>query len=152
MKKHFTSGISALLLTAGLPAFSAPTFQQAAKDYAAGNYRVALQEFEALKASYPSNLQIHYYEGLCYQALGRLGEAKTEYSYVANANSGSLKPMAQAALSQLSRAGGSGGGGSSSSSGGSSMPGGATALASAASSTTAGDYKVRKVLEFYADW
>jgi tetratricopeptide (TPR) repeat protein len=149
MKKHLTSAVSLFLCAISIPAFAAPpTFQQAAKDYQSGNYRQALSEFEELKASYPTNLQLHYYEGLCYQALGRLDQARTEYTYVANANSGSLKPMAQAALNQLSRANRGGGGNSG---GAQSGPGGSNPTA-IASSTTSGDHKVRKVLEFYADW
>jgi tetratricopeptide (TPR) repeat protein len=148
MKKHLTSAISLVLFAIAVPVFAAPaTFQQAAKDYREGNFRLALSEFEQLKVAYPTNLQIHYYQALCYQGLGRLGEARTEYTYVANANS-SLKPMAQAALDQLSKARGGGNPGGSRPS----LPGGQTAIASAASSTTSGEYKVRKVLEFYADW
>ena len=149
MKKVLKGAISALCLAVMAPAFAAPaSFPQAAKDYAAGKYGVALAEFEELKSHYPTNLQVHYYEALCYQGLGQLEKARTEYTYVANANSGTLKPMAQAALQQLSRAHSSGsGGGQSSSPGG--MPAGAIASAAA---TTSGDYKVRKVIEFYADW
>jgi tetratricopeptide (TPR) repeat protein len=152
MKKHLTSAIPLLFFAISVPVFAAPaTFQQAAKDYREGNFRLALSEFEQLKVSYPTNLQLHYYEALCYQGLGRLDQARVEYSYVANANSGSLKPMAQAALDQLSKAHGGGGGGGG---GGGSTPSlpGRTAIASAASSTTSGEFKVRKVLEFYADW
>jgi tetratricopeptide (TPR) repeat protein len=150
MKKHLTSAITLLLLALSIPVSAAPaTFQKAAKDYREGNFRQSLAEFEELKASYPTNLQIHYYEALCYQGLGRLDQARVEYAFVASANSGSLKPLAQAALDQLSRARGGGGGSQGSVP---SSPGGRTALASAATNTTPGEYKVRKVLEFYADW
>ena len=149
MKKHLTSALSLLFFAFSVPVFAAPaTFPQATKNYRDGNFREALAEFEQLKAVYPSNLQIHYYEALCYQGLGRLDQARIEYTYVAKANS-SLKPMAQAALDQLSKARGGGGGDSQGSM--PSLPGGKNAIASAVK-TTPGEYKVRKVLEFYADW
>ena len=152
MKNKILVGVlSAICLGAGLgaaaPVFSAPvSFQQATLDYAAGKYSLALSEFEVYRAQYPSNIQIHYYEALCYQALGRLEKARVEYDYVAKYDRGRLKGLAQTALAQLSRAHGGGGSGG----GGTPAPnqGGGQAIASA----TPGESKVRKVLEFYADW
>jgi tetratricopeptide (TPR) repeat protein len=149
MKKHLTSVLSLLFFAFSVPVSAAPaSFPQATKDYRNGNFRQALAEFEQLKAVYPSNLQIHYYEALCYQGLGRLEQARVEYTYVAKTNS-SLKAMAQAALGQLSKTQRSGGGDTQGTM--PSLPDGKNIIASAAKKTP-GEYKVRKVLEFYADW
>ena len=154
MNKYLAGVLSAICVSAcavgSLPVLAAPaSFQQATQDYAAGKYALALSEFEVFKAQYPSNIQIHYYEALCYQAMAKLDKARTEYEYVAKYDVGRLKGLAQTALGQLSRAhGGGGGGGDGSASPGTPGPGGSQAIASAST----GESKVRKVLEFYADW
>jgi tetratricopeptide (TPR) repeat protein len=122
------------------------SFAQATQDYTNGKYAQALSEFETYRAAYPTNVQVHYYEALCYQALGRLDKARGEYDYVVKNDGGRLKLMAQQALAQLSRSHAAGG-----SSGSSSAYSSSPQLASA-SSTGSGEYKVRKVIEFYADW
>lgn len=138
-----------LAILSAPPVFAqAVSFAQATQDYAHGKYAQALSEFETYRTAYPSNIQVHYYEALCYQALGRLGKAREEYDYVAKNDTGRLKGLAQQALSQLAKAGGSSGSSSGSSS---SSLNSTPQLASATTSARSGD-KVRKVIEFYADW
>ena len=125
-----------------LPCLSAPaSYDQAVKDYGAGKYTLALSEFQAYKAAYPSNALVHYYIGLCQQSLGRIDQAKAEYQWVATNGDTQLKSRAQAGLNQLSRVRSSGG--SSTSSG---------SLSQASGSSTHSGGKVRRVLDFYADW
>ena len=123
------------------------SFAQATQDYANGKYAQALAELETYRVAYPTNVQVHYYEALCYQALGRLDRARGEYDFVAKNDGGRLKIMAQQALAQLSRAHSAG-----SSSGGSSVATTSTPKLASASVGGSGEFKVRKVIEFYADW
>ena len=124
MKQQFVV-IALASLLAALPAISAPAnlYAQAVADYNAGNYGKAASEFETLKASYPNNALTHYYLGLCRQALGHLDKAKQEYQWVSQYGDASLKGLANQGMSRL---------------GGSSSP--------------AAMGKVKKILEFYADW
>jgi len=125
-----------------LPCLSAPaSYNQAVKDYSAGKYAVALSEFQAYKAAYPNNALVHYYIGLCQQSLGRIDQAKAEYQWVAGNGDAQLKSKAEAGLNQLSRV---------HSSGGNFVSSGSTHQAAGASTRIGG--KVRRVLDFYADW
>ncbi len=125
MKQHFVVTALASLVIAALPAMSAPAnlYAQAVADYNSGNYGKAAGKFETLKASYPNNALTHYYLALCRQALGHLDKAKQEYQWVSQYGDASLKGLANQGMSRLS---------------GSSSP------------VAAG--KVKKILEFYADW
>ena len=158
MTKRFFRGVAVSALGGLLLAASATflgckstvaapaSFEQATKDYAAGRYSLALSEFDAFKAAYPNNIMVHYYCGLCSQALNKLGQAKAEYEFVAKYDTGRLKPLALAALAQFGKLKGTqiamapsgGGSAASSSAGGNGAPQGAP--------------KIKKVLEFYADW
>jgi thiol-disulfide isomerase/thioredoxin len=121
------------------------TFNQAVQDYNDGHYAHALSEFEVLKVSYPNNALVHYYDGLCLQATGRLDKAKTEFSFVMTCPDQKLRLLGQKGLAQLSGA----------------HSGPQTGLATAYNSTTtttsksahsSGSGKVKRVLEFWAEW
>mgnify|MGYP003384433100 FL=1 len=122
-------------------ALAAPmTFEGAVADYKAGKYQSALSMFKTINASRPNNAYVRYYMGLCQHRLGHIDQAKQEYQAVISIGDTKLRPLAQQALSQLS--------GAHSSSGGYSSPAGS---ASTPSQTTS-SRKVKKVIEFYADW
>jgi tetratricopeptide (TPR) repeat protein len=147
MTKIKSGLIAVLSMLLVVPALAGPSvsFQQAAQDYAAGKYSLALSEFEAYRTAYPTNIQIRYYEALCYQALARLDKARVEYQYVAQNDTGRLKALAETALVGLSKVHSRGSGSSSGSPE-------AIKVASAGGTTTSGESKVRKVIEFYAVW
>jgi thiol-disulfide isomerase/thioredoxin len=144
MRRIMIIAIMALFLSLWLrPIFAAPaSYNQAVKDYNAGKYAVALAEFESCKTAFPTNALVRYYTALCEQNLGRLDQAKSEFQWVAGNGDARLRSMAQAGLNQLSRAHATG---SHSITGGFSS---GTASAPSGSSQA----KVRRVLDFYADW
>ncbi|CAN5461732.1 hypothetical protein BH11CYA1_BH11CYA1_00740 [soil metagenome] len=122
------------------PATAVPDFKQAKADYETGKYSQALSSFQALSAAYPTNALVHYYMGLCHQNLGHMGQAKAEYQTVINSRQPSLAPMAAAGLATLSRA---------SSGSSASAPSRPAASDTGVRVATA---KVKKVLEFWAEW
>ncbi len=146
MKKHFLANALASLLIVALPAMSAPANQyaQAVADYNAGRYGQAATQFETIKASYPNNALTHYYLALCRQALGHFDRARQEYEWVSQYGDASLKGLAAQGMARMS------GVRTSSSSAGS---GSRTASATQSPSTRPpAGAKIRKILEFYADW
>jgi len=114
-------------------------FNQAVKDYNDGHYAHALAEFDALKTSYPNNALVRYYDGLCSQAVGRFEKAKSEFNFVMTCPDQKLRSLAQRGLAQLNKA-------HSTSTG----QAGVTTVYNSASPTSSG--RVKRVLEFYADW
>jgi len=123
IKKH-VAGLLASLLLAVIPAIAAPNlYAQAVADYNAGKYGQAASAFETLKNQYPNNALTHYYLGLSRQALGQMNKAREEYQWVSQYGDASLKGLAAQGLARLSGKSGS------------AQPG-----------------KVKKILEFYADW
>ena len=123
------------------PAMAAPpSFSQAESDYKSGKYAQALASFQGLSAAYPSNVLVHYYLALCHQNLGHMGQAKAEYQLVISSRQPQLAPMAAKGLATL--AGARSGSGSSSSGSQSSSDTGVKVAAG----------KVKKVLEFWAEW
>lgn len=139
------SAVALLAVLAAPDTAAAPvSFQQAVADYTAGKYSQANAEFESYKQAYPTNAMVHYYLALCKQALGHLDGAKAEYLWVTQNGDARLKGMAQAGYDQLSKTRASGSGG-----------GGAIAAASSSSASSApvvATAKVKKIIEFYADW
>lgn len=144
MRKNHVAVALASLLVAVLPAISAPNlYAQAVADYNAGKYGQAASEFESVKAQYPNNALTHYYLALCRQALGHFEKARQEYEWVSQNGDANLKSLAAQGLTRMS-------GVKTSVSSGSSTR---TASASpAAGSRPPAGAKVRKILEFYADW
>ena len=145
MRRMMTAAILALSLSFWLlPILAAPaaSYNQAVKDYNAGKYAVALAEFESCKAAFPTNALVRYYTALCEQSLGRFDKAKEEFQWVATNGDARLKLMAQAGLNQLSRA--------HASVSHSASAGFSTATASAPSGSS--QSKVRRIIDFYADW
>jgi len=114
---------------------------QAVRDYNAGSYSRALSEFQSLQSSYPTNALVHYYMALCEQSLGHLDQARNQFQWVISSGDARLKVLAQTGFSQLA-----GKSTQISYSGGSAS----SAVPSASSSSAAG--KVKRVIEFYADW
>jgi len=144
-KRHFINAVAASLVSV-LPAVSAPAslYNQAVADYNAGRFGQAATAFETLKASYPNNALTHYYLALCRQALGHFEKARQEYEWVSQYGDASLKGLAAQGLARMSgaRTSVSYSGGSSNTATGSSA-GGSRPQANA---------RVKKILEFYADW
>ncbi|MCC7530496.1 MAG: tetratricopeptide repeat protein [Candidatus Melainabacteria bacterium] len=146
MKKHHVVNALAALLIAALPALSAPAnlYAQAVADYNAGKYGQAATAFETIKAQYPNNALTHYYLALCRQALGHFDKARQEYEWVSQHGDASLKGLAAQGMSRMS-------GVKTSASGSGSATHTASATQSPAGRPPAGA-KVKKILEFYADW
>lgn len=136
--------LATVFLLSALPAQSASTFKQAVELYNAGKYAQALQEFNTWKAKSPNNALTRYYLALCHQAMNHKTEARAEYQWVSSYGDPTLKGHAAKGLAQL-------GAMSTSYSGASSAPvvasGGQTAAPAAPAPS-----KVKKILEFYADW
>ncbi len=130
----------------GAPANDA--FLQAVDQYNKGQYRQALAGFNGLKTKYPNDTKVHYYLALCHQALNHVADARTEYQWVqSNGRDPALKAHAGKGLQVLSQMHSSGSSAANPSpSGGGQLPGGAGPVASG------GATKVKKVIEFYADW
>ncbi len=126
------------------PALAAPSYPQAKADYESGKYSQALATFQALSAVYPTNALVHYYMALCHQNLGHMGQAKAEYQIVVSSGQPQLVPLAAKGLATLAGARSSSG---SSSSASFSAPGHES---STGSKVAMG--KVKKVLEFWAEW
>lgn len=117
------------------------SFQQAVKDYSAGQYALALSEFEPYKASNPNNALVRYYIALCHQGMNHFSQAKTEFEWVAAHGDPKLAAMAKAGFEQLSRI-------NSGSSRGTAIASAPTAVGG----STKPAAKVKKIIEFYADW
>lgn len=135
--------IAISLLT--LPGQAAPNFNQAVAEFNAGKYPQALANFNTIKASYPNNALLRYYIAMCHQQMGRISDAKQEYTFVTLHGDANLVRLASIAINQLA---GLGGRSTAVSAGPPSVPlpvkaGGPTAPAAS---------KVKKILEFYADW
>jgi tetratricopeptide (TPR) repeat protein len=141
MRKVHVAGALASLLFAVIPAISAPNlYSQAVADYNAGKYGQAASEFERVKAQYPNNALTHYYLALCRQALGHFDKARQEYEWVSQYGDAGLKGLAAQGLSRMSGVK-------------TSVSYGATASGSpSAGSRPPAVTKIRKILEFYADW
>jgi len=149
MKRLNIKQVAALtvsLTIAQSSALSADSYPQAVKDYSAGNYARALSQFKSLEVTYPTNILVHYYAALCQQAVGHLDQARTEYSWVIANGDAKYKSMATTGLNQLANA--------------------RTQIAyaspsqgaispdrgSGAAPSTAPKAKLKKAIEFYADW
>lgn len=145
-QRHIAKAVVALLMAA-LPATAAPgnLYSQAVADYNAGAYGKAAGEFEQLKAAYPNNALTRYYLALCRQALGHFEKAKEEYAWVSQYGDANLKGMAAQGMARMSGAKTSvsySGSGSTRS----------ASTGSVANNRPPAGAKVKKILEFYADW
>ena len=133
----WTVSFACALVFSNRATLAAPvSFQQAVSDYNTGKYAQALSEFKSYAASYPSNALVHYYLALCHQGLGHLGDARSEYDWVSKCGDRRLAPMAETGLAALSKTG--------------------TRVAyqgsSPAPQSSSSQGKVKKIIEFYADW
>lgn len=93
---------SALALLCTVAFAAAPTFKEAVSEYNAGKYKDALAKFTVLMKANNTNATLHYYSAMCHQNLGQLGEARTEYQFVAANGEPALQGYAQKALASLS--------------------------------------------------
>ena len=124
-------------------AFAAPSFQDAVNDYNSGKYARALGTLQAVKASYPNNALVHYYIALCQQSIGHLDQARSEFQWVVASRDPRLSAMAATGLAQLAgaRTSGSGGGGTA-----------AVPFSASGGGKPATSPRVKKILEFWAEW
>lgn len=142
-------GIALLQVCPGSPispifsAWAAPSYSQAESEYKNGKYAQALASFQALNAAYPNNALVHYYMALCHQNLGHMGQAKAEYQIVIASRQPQLVPMAAKGLATIAGARSGSGSPSSPSTASSSDTNTGVKVATA---------KVKKVLEFWAEW
>lgn len=149
MSKKFVLMTAAVVAACSLaPAFSAPaSFQQAQADYNAGRYAQALAEFQPYAAKYPGNPLVRYYVGLCHLALNHKPEARQEFQFVSTCSDSKLAAQARSGLAQLDKLGGA-------------IASAATPAATPQSAPAGGSQqaapqpkgKLKKVIEFYADW
>jgi tetratricopeptide (TPR) repeat protein len=135
--------LATLIFFCGQPGHCAPTFKEAVSDYNAGKYALALQQFNAWKAKSPNNALTRYYLALCHQALNHKTEARAEYQWVSSYGDPTLKSHAAKGLAQL--------GVMSAGSGSSSAPA-VTNPGQNAPPVASGPSRVKRILEFYADW
>lgn len=139
--------IAAAVFYAQLPMQAAPvSFQQAQADYNAGKYAQALAGFEPYAAKYPGNPLVRYYVGLCHLALKHNPQARQEFQFVSTCSDAKLASQAKTGLAQLDRLSGS----IASAAPAANAPAGDTKPAPQAASKVKG--KLKKVIEFYADW
>jgi tetratricopeptide (TPR) repeat protein len=125
------------------PALAGPSYSQAESDYKNGKYAQALASFQSLSTAYPNNVLVHYYLALCHQNLGHMGQAKAEYQIVIASRQPQLAPKAAIGLATI--AGARSGSGSASSPSTSNTSSNDTGVRVATA-------KVKKVLEFWAEW
>ena len=149
--RHLRKLCSALLIAGGLgttaDVVSAQvSFQQAVADYNGGKYGRALTEFLTYESANPNNALVHYYVALCLQSTGQFEQAKTEFSWVATHADGQLRSMGAAGLAQLAHAHLQGTASSHQ------VAMGVPGARGSDSQTSAPAPKVKKVIEFYADW
>jgi tetratricopeptide (TPR) repeat protein len=112
MRKNLTTVIIAACLCAFVSTMvsadtgssAPPTFNEAVKDYNSGDYRKALIKFQKFRDANPSNLVVRYYQGLCYQGLNALSEAREEFSFVVQNDTGDLRAKAKVGLDRLAKA------------------------------------------------
>ncbi len=137
---------TALLTVIAIPCFvfaANAAYDQAIGAYKARNYRGAIQGFQTVLKSNPSDPMAHYYLALCFQGTNQMALARQEYTWVSSCNNAQLRSYAASGLANLSKypSSYSGSGGHSSFS--------SNTVAMAGGSRINGRLKV---LEFYADW
>lgn len=91
----------AVLVGGGGGAWADAAFNAAVKSYQSRNYRQAIGQFTALKATYPKNGLVHYYLALSQQGVGNRGAAKAEYEWLLANDQTQLRTMAQTGLQNL---------------------------------------------------
>lgn len=96
-------GMSLSLLMGSQTLAGNTAYERAVADYSAGKYGQAASEFEALKASYPTNALTRYYLALTRQALGHFDKAKEEYQWVATNGDARLRAMALQGMQRMSK-------------------------------------------------
>lgn len=133
-----------LMMPSGL---AAPSFNQAVAEYNAGKFPQALSNFNTIKASYPNNPLLRYYIAMCHQQMGHISDAKAEYTFVTLHGDSNLVRLASIAINQLSGLGPKNSAVSVSASNRPPQQGPGAGGPSAPQAS-----KVKKILEFYADW
>lgn len=126
-------------------AYAQDAFERALLNYNAGRYQVALDGFSGIRAKYPDNALVHYYLALCHQALNHQSEARSEFEFVSARGNAKLRANAAAGLQQISRL---------RSQIGVSRPVSKqpSKLPSENKPAVPPPSKVKRIIEFYADW
>lgn len=81
---------------------AAPTFRDAVNDYNNRKYGESLNKLTILGNAYPGNIPVTYYKGMCYQALGKLSEARAQFQFVVDTKDPTYGPNAVKAVAALS--------------------------------------------------
>ena len=68
------------------------------------NMAKRLPYFRNLQRTNGGNATLHYYSAMCFQSLGKMSEARSEFSFVATNGDPTLKVYAQRALAALNKA------------------------------------------------
>ena len=144
MKRLLVVSSISLWLAAAPVGLCAPSFKAAVENYKAGKYASALEDFKYFKASSPNNVLTRYYLALCHQAMNHTSDARAEYEWVSRYGDPTLKSHAATGLAQLSSM--------RSVSTATRVPtSGGNSVTPMPPSARVGS-KVKKILEFYADW
>ena len=147
MKRTFILALIAPAFILFAPPADAANFPQAVKDYKAKNYPKALAELKECYRQYPHNTLVRYYLALTHQQMGHVGQAKAHYKWVADNGDQNFRARAEQGYNQLAGL----------RSANNTAPPRST---SSASGGNAGQQqqqqvqkeKVKRILEFYADW
>lgn len=138
--------IAPVFMTFAPPA-QAANFPQAVKAYKAKNYPKALCELKECYKKYPNNTLVRYYLALTHQQMGHVGQAKAHYKWVVDNGDQTFKARAEQGYNQLAglRAASN------------SAPARTSQAQTPTQSAGGGapdvkKEKVKKILEFYADW
>lgn len=142
-RHSFLSAIVLLAFSTSTFVSAETPFDAAVKSYNARNYRQAITQLTAIKATYPNNGLVHYYLAMSYQATGNRGGAKTEYEWIVANDRTQLKQLAEKGLQML---------GGSSSAGSAAPTQGTGASAGAPPVTPPAGPKVKTIYDFYTDW
>ncbi|MBX9686957.1 MAG: hypothetical protein K2X27_09660 [Candidatus Obscuribacterales bacterium] len=82
---------------------SPPPFQEAVKSYKDRKYSQALQQFKKMHELGQCNDLVHYYTGLCYQALSQINSARSEFGSVARSKDPTIRRNAAYAIASLNQ-------------------------------------------------
>jgi hypothetical protein len=102
MKKLSLLVVICLALSSPAATMAQPSgFSNALRTFNAHQYSAALDQFSAIEKASPSDPAVHYYKGLCYQAMNQMSLAKQQFDWVAAYGTGAWKTNAQTALNNL---------------------------------------------------
>lgn len=76
-------------------------WEEATRQYNAGNYTAALAEFRKISEENPTDPSTHYMLGQCYKGLNKTQQAIVEYTWVSKSSDARMRAIAQSALKQM---------------------------------------------------